>query len=85
VAVAILSCAGGMVIFNAVSGTGNTRTAFVFEVITLSFYISYVYYTAIVLRSHVAVVWMSEFVYWLILITLGYWYLRKGNWRLKEI
>jgi len=85
VAVAILSCAGGMVIFNAVSGTGNTRTAFVFEVITLFFYISYVYYTAIVLRSHVAVVWMSEFVYWLILITLGYWYLRKGNWRLKEI
>ena len=85
VSTAILFCAVGMLIFNAVSGTGNTRTAFVIEFLTLFFYLSYVYYTAIVHPYPVAVVWMSEFVYWTIIGGLGYIYLLKGNWRKKEI
>ena len=85
VSTAILFCAVGMLIFNAVSGTGNTRTAFVIEFLTLFFYLSFVYYTAIVHPYPVAVVWMSEFVYWTIIGGLGYIYLLKGNWRKKEI
>jgi MATE family multidrug resistance protein len=85
VSVAILFCAMGNVIFNGVSGTGNTRTAFAIEFLTLFFYLSYVYYTTRINPSQVAVVWMSEFVYWTMIGGLGYWYLLKGNWRLKEI
>ena len=85
VSVAILFCGVGNIVFNGVSGTGNTRTAFAIEFLTLFFYLSYVYYTAIIHPSHVAVVWMSEFVYWSMIGTLGYWYLLKGNWRKKEI
>ena len=85
VSIAILFCAVGMLIFNAVSGTGNTRTTFVIEFFTLFFYISFVYYTAIIHPYQVAVVWMSEFVYWFIIGTLGFLYLLKGNWRKKEI
>lgn len=85
VSVAILFCAMGMVVFNGVSGTGNTRTAFAIEFLTLFFYLSYVYFTAIIHPSPLAVVWMSEFVYWSIIGGLGYWYLLKGNWRKKEI
>ena len=85
VSVAILFCAVGSIVFNGVSGTGNTRTAFFIEFLTLFFYISYVYYTAIINPSSVAVVWMSEFVYWSIVGGLGYWYLLKGNWRKKKI
>lgn len=85
VAVANLIFALSFIVFNAVSGTGNTRTAFVIEFLTLFFYISYVYYTAIVSPSSVAVVWLSEFVYWIIIGGLGYLYLWKGNWRKKEI
>ena len=85
VSIAILFCAVGMLIFNAVSGTGNTRTAFVIEFLTLFFYLSFVYYTAIVHPYPVAVVWMSEFVYWTIIGGLGYIYLLKGNWRKKNI
>ncbi len=85
VSVAMIFCAVGNIIFNGVSGTGNTRTAFAIEFLTLFFYLSYVYYTAIIHPSSVAVVWMSEFVYWTIIGTPGYWYLLKGNWRKKEI
>ena len=73
------------VIFNGVSGTGNTRTAFVMEFVTLFFYISYVYYTTIIHPSSIAVVWMSEFVYWVTIGVMAYLYLLKGNWRKKEI
>ena len=85
VAYANLIFAVSFIVFNAVSGTGNTRTAFAIEFLTLFFYISYVYYTAIVSPSSVAVVWMSEFVYWIVIGGLGYLYLLKGNWRKKEI
>lgn len=85
VSVAMIFCALGNIIFNAVSGTGNTKTAFLIEFITLFFYLSYVYYTAILNPQTVAVVWMSEFVYWMIIGGIGYWYLLKGNWQKKEI
>lgn len=85
VSVAILFCAVGGIVFNGVSGTGNTRTAFAIEFLTLFFYLSYVYYTARIHPYPVAVVWMSEFVYWTLIGGLGYFYLLKGNWRKKEI
>ena len=85
VSVAMIFCAVGNIIFNAVSGTGNTRTAFVIEFFTLFFYLGYVYYTAIISPSSTAVVWMSEFVYWSLIGIAGYIYLQKGNWRKKQI
>jgi len=85
VSVAILFCAVGSIVFNGVSGTGNTRTAFFIEFLTLFFYIGYVYYTAIINPSSVAVVWMSEFVYWSIVGGLGYWYLLKGTGERKNL
>lgn len=85
VSVAMIFCGVSSIIFNAISGTGNTRSAFVIEVVTLFFYVSYVYYFAVIIRSSVEIVWMSEFVYWGIIGVLSYWYLKKGNWRKKEI
>lgn len=85
VSVAMLFCAVGNIIFNAVSGTGNTRTAFAIEFATLFFYLGYVYYTAIINPQPVAIVWMSEFVYWSVLAISAYIYLVKGNWRKRVI
>ena len=85
VAVAMLFCASGNLIFNAVSGTGNTRTAFLIEFLTMFFYIAYIYYTAIINPTSVEIVWMSEFVYWIFIGAIGYWYLKKGNWQKKQI
>lgn len=85
VSVAMVFCGIGSIVFNTISGTGNTRTAFVIEFFTLFFYIGFVYYTAIILRTSVEIVWMSEFVYWVLIGGFGLWYLMKGNWRRKEI
>ncbi|MDR3227378.1 MAG: MATE family efflux transporter [Prevotellaceae bacterium] len=85
VSVAMVFCAVGNIIFNAVSGTGNTRTAFLIEFTTMFFYIAYIYYTAIVNPSPTEIVWLSEFVYWLLIGGFGYFYLKKGNWQKKEI
>ena len=85
ISVAILFCTVGGIIFNGVSGTGNTRTAFFIEFLTLFFYLSYVYYTSMIHPSPTAIVWMSEFVYWILIGGLGYLYLIKGNWRRREI
>ncbi len=85
VAVAVAFFTLGNIIVNAVSGTGNTKTALAIEIVTLFFYISYVYLTAIVFPQPVHIVWMSEFVYWSIISMLGYLYLWKGKWREKQI
>lgn len=73
------------IVMNGVSGTGNTRTAFLFDMITLSVYMAYVYYTTHIITSTVEVVWYAEYVYWTIMGGLGYAYLYWGNWRKKEI
>ena len=85
ISVAMVFCAVSNIVFNGVSGTGNTRTAFFIEFLTLFFYLSFVYYTTVINPSPVYIVWMSEFVYWLFIGGLGYLYLWKGNWRKREI
>jgi len=85
VSVAVAFFAVSNVIVNGVSGTGSTRTAFYIEVVTLFFYLSYVYFTSNVYPQPVEIVWMSEFVYWTLIAGLGYWFLKKGNWRKNEI
>ncbi len=85
VSIAIAFFAVGCIIISAVSGTGSTKTAFYMEVVTLFCYITFVYYTTIINPQEVWVVWMSEFVYWTLIGGLGFWYLKKGNWREKDI
>lgn len=75
----------GSVLFNSVSGTGNTRTALKFEIITLLFYFAYMWFVIIHMRFSVAVAWTTEHVYWLFLVTLSFIYLRSGKWKERKI
>lgn len=75
----------GSVLFNAVSGTGNTRTALKFEMATLFFYLVYMWFIIIHMRFSVAAAWTTEHVYWLFLSVLSFVYLRSGKWREREI
>lgn len=85
VSIAMIFCAVGSIIFNGVTGTGNTRSAFAIEFSTLFFYLSYVYYTAVINPQPVAIIWMSEFVYWSIMGVSAYMYLLKGKWQKRVI
>ncbi len=75
----------GSVLFNSVSGTGNTRTALKFEITTLVFYLSYMWFVIIYMGFSVAVAWTTEHVYWLSLSALSFIYLRSGKWKEREI
>ncbi|MDR1743448.1 MAG: MATE family efflux transporter [Dysgonamonadaceae bacterium] len=75
----------GAVLFNAVSGTGNTRMTLVFELITLAVYTTYIWYIVLHLRSSVALAWTSEHLYWGIIAILSLFYLRGGMWKKKQI
>ena len=76
---------GGQVLFLAVSGTGNTKTAFRLELMTLVIYL--IYCTVIIwwLRVDVAVCWTAEFVYGGILMLFSWLYLRSGRWKNRSI
>ena len=75
----------GTVLFNSVSGTGNTRTALKFEIVTLVFYLSYMWFVIIYMGFSVAVAWTTEHVYWLSLSIFSFIYLRSGKWKERVI
>lgn len=75
----------GTVLFSGVSGTGNTRTALKFEIITLVLYLAYMLLVIAYLQLSVAVAWTTEHVYWVFLLVLSFLYLRSGKWKEKEI
>lgn len=73
------------VLFNGVLGTGNTRTGLFMELLTLSIYLFVAWLLAVRLRQPIEIVWFCEYVYIVVLGTLSWWYLRKGNWQAKVI
>lgn len=75
----------GSVVFSAVSGTGNTQKALLFEIISLSVYLFYIWFIVAHLRLSVVWAWTSEHVYWSQLFIFSIIYLRYGKWREKEI
>lgn len=73
------------VYFQSVSGTGNTRTALALEMITLAVYTCYITYVVSYLKLDVAYAWTSEHVYSIGILTLCYFYMKKGKWSQKKI
>lgn len=78
-------CSIGTVLFNSISGTGNTRIALIFESITIALYLLTVYVLVYRLKASVAICWTTEFVYWGTLMILSYIYLKKSRWQNKVI
>lgn len=78
-------CNLGTVIFNAVSGTGNTRAALMLEITTLIAYITYMYWVVIYKQSSVAVSWTVEYIYWGGLLILSLLYFKYARWQDKKV
>lgn len=71
--------------FQSISGTGNTRTAFLLELSTLVVYVAYCAIIIGWLKCSVAVCWTSEHVYGAIITLLCATYLYGGHWKGKRI
>lgn len=73
------------VLFMAVSGTGNTRTALVLELLALSAYTLFIVVAIFHYRVSLAACWLSEYVYNFFSLFLSFCYLKWGNWRSRKI
>ena len=85
VSVALLMMSVGTIWLNAVTGTGNTRINLLIELITIFFYSIYVYFVLYVYKLPIAIGWMSEWLYWTVMFTLAFLYIKSGRWRGKQI
>jgi len=78
-------CSIGTVLFNSISGTGNTKVALVFEFITIVLYVIGMYVIIIHYKAPVAICWFVEYIYWGTLMVLSFLYLTRGKWQNKQI
>lgn len=76
---------GGQVLFLAVSGTGNTQTAFKLEIIALAVYMVYCTIVISWMKVDVAICWTAEFVYGGMLMLCSWIYMRSGRWKSRRI
>jgi len=70
---------------NAVTGTGNSRVTLYIEVITITLYCVYIYLVLEKFFLAISFGWMSEWLYWISLFTLSFFYMRSGKWKMKVI
>jgi putative MATE family efflux protein len=80
-----LACSIAAVVFNGLSGTGNTRPAFVIEFGVLVLYLYFVYVAGVQLRQPVHICYLCEFVYFLALLAGCTLYFRFAAWGKKRI
>lgn len=69
------------VYFNAVIGTGFTKLNMYFEIAAIIFYILYCYIFIYKYKCSLTVAWMSEFVYWSILLVLSTIFIYSKKWQ----
>jgi putative MATE family efflux protein len=71
----------GTVWLNAVTGTGNSRVTFLVEISTLVFYCVYVF--VVLELKHLSILWgwLSEVLYWTLLFSLSYLYMKSKRWK----
>lgn len=70
---------------NTVIGTGNTKAAFVFQMINIGIYLSYLYLLSRIPGIPLAIYWTTEQLYVIILFVLSYCFLRRGGWMNEKV
>ena len=76
---------GAMVLFQAVSGTGSTKTAFRLELAALVIYTLYCTVIVGIMKLDIAICWTAEHVYAIGLLILCYAYMKSGRWKNRAI
>lgn len=66
---------------NAVTGTGNSRMTFLIELVAIVLYCIYVFLVLEVNKLSLIWAWMSEYLYWAVLFTLSFFYIRSNRWK----
>ncbi len=85
VSVALLMMSVGTIWLNAVTGTGNTRVNLLIELVTIVVYCVYVFLVLEYWNLSIGWGWGSEWVYWISMFTMAFFYMRSGKWKGKVI
>jgi len=85
ISIAMLVASVSNVYFNGISGTGNTRSALMLEVITLFFYTGYIFLVGVYFKAPVAICFFIEVLYYSLLLIGSFIYLKKANWQSKKL
>ena len=70
---------------NAVVGTGNSRINLYTESVAIVIYSLYVWLVLEVLHLSITIGWMSEWIYWVVMFTPSFFYIKSGRWKNKII
>jgi putative MATE family efflux protein len=71
----------GVVWINAVVGTAKNKVVLLIETMSISAYSIYIYIVIEVMKLNITVAWMSEWVYWLVMLVSSYWYIVSDRWK----
>jgi putative MATE family efflux protein len=74
-----------VIVFNSISGTGNTKAALILEVITMCIYIGAMSWIVIYKQMPVAWCWTVEYFYWGPLLVFSVIYLTRAGWQNKRV
>lgn len=70
---------------NTVIGTGNTKIAFIFQMINITVYLAYLFMLSRSQSVPLAVYWTAEQLYVIVLLVLSLLYLRRNKWQNKHL
>lgn len=70
---------------NTVIGTGNTKIAFIFQMINITIYLVYLFILSRFRIIPLAIYWSAEQLYVIVLFALSLWYLKKNKWQNKNL
>jgi putative MATE family efflux protein len=82
---ALLFFAVGSVWFSGVSGSGNTKVTLMIEVLTIAFYCLVAWFLGVFLKADVAIIWLTEPLYFLVLTLASLVYMYSRSWEGKAI
>lgn len=85
ICIAMIIASASNVVFNSISGTGNTRAALILETIILVCYVAYILFVGNFLRMPVEICFTTEIVYYAFLLLASIIYLKKAKWQNKRI
>lgn len=66
---------------NAVTGTGQTRVNLMIEIVAITLYMIYTWYFMKVNYVSLAMAWSNEFIYWLSILIMAFWFMKRGKWK----
>jgi len=85
VSLALMMMSIGTIWLNAVTGTGNSQVNLLIEFITIVIYSVYVYVVLEYWNMPITWGWASEWVYWISMFSMAFFYIRSGKWKGKVI